>query len=132
MLLLKQTTIAEAVAGQVGSAIAIPPDAKALLIEAQFVRAGGGTTVKAWVQTRIKDGTWRDIACFAFLTTTLTKFCAVRMDIALAPATLVSDGALTDDTILDGLLGDEMRVKYTTTGTYTGASHLTLLGTVKR
>jgi hypothetical protein len=132
MVLLPQTTIAGAVANQLGRAIAIPTDIQALIVEAAFAYGSGGTTAKAWVQTRVKGGTWRDIMCFAFTTAALTKWQAVRSAIALAPNIAASDAALADNTILDGLIGDELRVKYTTTGTYAGVTHLTLRATLRR
>jgi hypothetical protein len=68
---------------------------------------------------------------FSFATTTATKVSAVVTCIALAPAITPGDGALTVNTILTGLLGSQLRVKYTTVGTYTGASSITLTGVVK-
>ena len=38
----------------------------------------------------------------------------LRRTIPVAP----SDGALADDTVLDGILGDRLRVRVITTGTY--------------
>ena len=131
MVLLPQTTIAAAVTGEVGRTLALPPEATALVVEAAFAYGAGGTSAKVWVQTRVKDGAWRDIMCFAFTTATAKKFSAVRVAIALAAAVAESDAALADNSILDGLLGDEVRVKYTTTGIYSGATSLTVLATVK-
>lgn len=52
--------------------------------------------------------------------------------LALAAAIAASDAVLADDTILNGFIGDELRVKYTTTGTYSGATSLEVRVTVKR
>jgi hypothetical protein len=124
--LLPSTTIAGAVTGQVGQVIKARSAPRYLLVEAAFAYGSGGTTAKAWVQTRVSGGTWRDIMAFAFTTAAAKKFSAVNGAIALAAAIAVSDGALADDTILNGFLGSEFRVKYTTTGTYAGATSLTL------
>ena len=105
--------------------------ARYLLLEAKFLYGAAGTTAKFWVQTRVVGGTWRDIANFAFTTAAATKWHAVKAEIATAAAIAASDAALTDDTILDGFIGDEIRVKYTTTGTYTGATSIQILATVK-
>lgn len=128
--LLPQTTIAAAVAGQTG--VSFPTEGlRDLLVEAIFLYGSDGTTVKAWVQTRVKGGTWRDIMNFAFTTSAATKWSKTSISIALAAARTASDAALSDDTILDGFLGDEVRIKYTTTGTYAGATSLQVIGSTK-
>lgn len=129
--LLPATTIGAAVAGQVGQTVPLPGRVSYLLVEAVFAYGAGGTDAKVWVQTRVKGGTWRDVMNFAFLLAASTKWSAVHRDTALAAARTASDAALADDTILNGFLGDEIRVKYTTTGTYTGATSLTVRATVK-
>ncbi len=130
-ILLPTTTITAAVTGTLGRALEIRRAAKALLLEAAFVYGSADTTLKLWAQTRVLGGTWRDIANFAFATTTATKWSAVYVYTALAAATAVSDAALGDDTILNGFIGDEIRVKYTSTGTYAGDTTITLRATVK-
>lgn len=130
-VLLPATTITTAVTGLVGPTVAPRRVPTALLIEAAFVYGSGGTTAKAWVQTRSAGGTWRDIMAFAFTTASVKKWSGVHAAIALAAVIAASDAALADDTILNGFLGQEYRVKYTTTGTYAGNTTLTLLGTFK-
>jgi hypothetical protein len=99
--------------------------AKYLVAQAKFVYAAGGTTCKAFVQTSLDQGvTWIDIMCFAFTTATASKVSAVSSDIALTAGTTPGDGTLADNTIVNGLLGDRFRVKYISTGTYTGATTL--------
>ena len=128
--LLPTTTITTAVAAATG-VVALGQGVRELLVEAAFTYGSGGTTGKFWVQTRVKGGTWRDIMCFAFTTSSLTKFQKVSGGIALAANIGVSDAALADNTILDGLLGDELRVKYTTTGTYAGGTTAQVLASAK-
>ena len=65
-----------------------------------------------------------DIMCFAFTTAAATKMSAVYAGIALGAAVTPTDGSLTDNTILNGALGDQFRLKYVTTGTYSGATSL--------
>ena len=128
--LLPATVITAAVTGVTG--IAAPVEGlRDLLVEAVFTYGSSGTTFKIWVQTRVKGGTWRDVMNFDFATTTATKWSKVSIGIALAAARAVSDAALTADTILDGMLGDEVRVKYTSTGTYAGSTTVTVLGSAK-
>lgn len=98
-----------------------PPDASQYLgLQANFTYSGsGGTSCKAWIQTSFDEGTtWIDVANFAFATTTARKISAVKTAIALAAAATPTDGTLADNTILDGCLGDRVRAKITTTGTY--------------
>jgi len=129
--LLPSTTIAGAVANQTPGPVAQVGDARHLLVETAFAYGAAGTTCKVWIQTRVKDGTWRDIISHAFTTAAATKWSAIQTGIAVAAAITASDAALTDDTILDGFIGDELRVKYTTTGTYTGATSLVVRATAK-
>jgi hypothetical protein len=121
--LLPASTITTA-ATTVGPTARIPDWATYLLLEGRLTYGSGGTSVKAYVQTRVTGGTWRDIACFAFTTASASKFSAVLSRIALAAATAVSDGALADDTILNGFLGDDLRVKFVSVGTYAGGTTL--------
>jgi hypothetical protein len=109
----------------VGGEVSLPFGTRLLSIESIFVRAAGGTTCKVYVQTSLDGGTtWIDIACHAFTTTTASKVSAVKADTAVTPATTPGDGALSDDTVLDGLLGDRIRSKVVSTGTYSGASSI--------
>lgn len=124
---LLSATLAAAVAGSTSTPITGLAGMKHATVIAVFVRVGGGTTAKFWVQTSLDGGaTWIDIMCFAFTTTTATKVSGVDGAIALAAAVTPSDGTLADDTIVNGLIGDRLRVKYTTTGTYTGASTIAI------
>lgn len=92
---------------------------KYLVAEAQFVYGSGGSSLKAYVQTSLDQGvTWIDVMSFAFTTATASKVSAVSSTVALAAAVTPTDGSLTDNTILNGLLGDQVRVKYVSLGTY--------------
>lgn len=99
---------------------------ESLVLLANFVRAGGGTTAKAWVQTSFDGGTnWIDIANFAFTTSTALRLFHLTNAAITSIATPV-DGTTADNTAVDGILGPLYRVKLTTTGTYTGASSFTI------
>ena len=105
--------------------ISIPMGASVIVAQAAFARAAGGTTCDVFVQTSVDNGsTWIDIIQFAFATTTVTKISGVRPYIALAANVTPSDGGLSDNTILDGMIGDRLRVKTVVVGTYLGASTL--------
>ncbi len=102
---------------------------KQLSVEANFVYGSGGTTVDVWLQTSLDGGSnWIDIAQFAFLTTSLRKVHTVAIDAVVATRTNVTplDGTLGDNLIQDGILGDRLRVKLTTVGTYAGDTTLTV------
>ncbi|HEX9526635.1 MAG TPA: hypothetical protein VF951_03995 [Streptosporangiaceae bacterium] len=119
LTLLPSTTITTAVTGQASAAVIPRQGFTSLVLQAVFTYGSGGTTAKAWVQTSFDRGTtWVDIATFAFLLASATKISAVKSAIAVAAAYVPTDGTLADDTIKDGLLGDRLRVKYTSTGTY--------------
>ena len=106
---------------------------KYLLLQATFTYGSGGTTAKAYVQTSSDGGTtWRDVASFAFTTASAKKFSALSASIALAAAQGVSDGALADDTILNGLIGDLWQVKVVSTGTYGGNTTLAVAAVPQR
>lgn len=85
----------------------------------------GGTSVKVYLQTSLdQETTAIDIACFTFATASANK---ARNLSALTPKTTdvtPSDGALADDTSVDGILGDRFRVKVVSTGTYAGSTVL--------
>src|SRR5262245_54921578 len=95
-------------------------------IEAVFAYGSGGTTATAYVQTSFDGGlTWIDVASFQFTTTSGRKVSALAADRAPASQAFTpSDGALTANTVIDGLIGDLWRCKLTTTGTYAGNTNL--------
>lgn len=92
-------------------------------IHARFVYGSGGTACKAYVQTSLDQGTtWIDVACIAFATTNTTKVINLSgLTPVTTPAT-PTDGAMADNTCLDGILGDRLRVKVISTGTYAGGT----------
>lgn len=125
-------TLAAAVTGDTTTPVAMPIGrVEALTLFASFVRAGGGTDAKAWVQTSLDGGTsWVDIACFAFTTTTADRMYNLTAAAVTAIAT-PTDGTLADNTSVTGFLGALYRTKLTTTGTYTGASSFKIWATPK-
>lgn len=96
-----------------------------------FSYGSGGTTLKAWVQTSFDGGaTWMDIANFAATTAAKSRLYNL-IDSAVTTIATPTDGTLADDTSVGGFLGPIYRVKYTTTGTYAGASSLYIYGIFK-
>ena len=122
--LIPKTTIAAA-GTIVGDEASLQLGVKSLAIRSNFLYGSGGTTAKVFVQTSLDGGaSWIDIACHAFLLAAAEKITAVKTDIAVAAAVTPTDGSMTDDTILDGVLGDRVRVKFISTGTYAGATSI--------
>jgi len=127
--LLPTRTISAPETGLAGEVFMLPPvsggSTFSIAIQSKFLYGAGGTSVKAYVQTSLDAGsTWIDIASFAYTTSAATKVSCVKGSVAVAAALTPTDGTLTDNTILDGLIGDRIRVKWTSVGTYTGATSL--------
>lgn len=78
-----------------------------------------GSTVKAFIQSSLDQGqTWFDIACFAFTTTGDTRVLNLSALQPLTTPTLPTDGGLADNTVLDGPIGDRLRAKVISVGTF--------------
>lgn len=84
----------------------------------------GGTNIKAYLQTSFDDGlTVADIACVVFGVASeaeLLNFSALTPKGQVTP----TDGTLADDTVVDGILGDRVRLKIISAGTYAGGTVL--------
>ena len=94
-----------------------------LALEASFDSGTGGTSAKAYVQTSLDQGvTWIDIACFAFTTSDAVSVGNLSARTPVTTLFAPADGALADNSVKDGVLGDRLRVKYVTVGTYTAAN----------
>ena len=90
-------------------------------LQVRFAYGSGGTTCKVYVQTTLDQGTtWIDVYCAAFTTSPATKVVNLSALTAKTTAATPGDGALADDTCVDGIIGDRWRVKVTSTGTYAG------------
>lgn len=106
--------------------------ANSLLVYGVFLYGAGGTDAIARVQTSIDGGlSWFDIMSFGFLTAAATKVASVSMNITSAVPTAVTDGTLAVNTVNQGLIGDRIRLKYVTTGTYTGVTSLAIYAIAK-
>lgn len=130
MTTLLNVPITTAGAGLVGSVLQLRAksgDAFGnMAVQAVFTYGSGGTTAKAWLQTSLDGGTvWCDVTAHAFLLANKKSLFNLS---PLTPKTTVftafTDGALADDTSVDGIFGSLWRVKYTTTGTYAGGTTL--------
>ncbi len=91
----------------------------------RFAYGSGGTTARAWLQTSFDQGvTWVDIACSLFATASETNLWNHSGLAAVSTPAAPTDATLTDDTAVQGLLGDRLRLKVVTTGTYAGQTLL--------
>ena len=131
-LCLMNETITAAQTASTKTAVAGVARATAIALECIFTYGSGGTTAKAWVQTSFDGGTtWVDIANFAHTTASASR--AYNLS-ALTPITTVytvTDGTLADSTCKDGLIGDQLRVKFTSTGTYGGSTSVKICAVLK-
>lgn len=126
VLALRSSTITTALTGDVTSAVIPVGRVEGLTLYATFTYGSGGTTAKAWVQTTLDGGvTWVDIANFAFTTSTASRAYNLTGAAVTSIAT-PTDGSLADNTSVNGLLGEQFRVKVTTTGTYAGSTTLAI------
>lgn len=124
--LLPVVTITTALANQL-SPVFMLLGMSYLAVQCVVAIATGGSSIDAYIQTSLDGGvTWIDIMNFHFVNTPGTKVSSVTANIALAAAVTPGDGALTANTILTGLLGDRIRVKWTSVGTYSGGTTLAL------
>lgn len=85
----------------------------------------GGTSIDAFAQVSLDGGSvWQDVAHVAFTTASAVKqFNVSGLTPKLTPLT-PSDGVLTGDTAVDGVLGPLWRLKIVSTGTYSGSSQV--------
>jgi hypothetical protein len=94
-------------------------------LQVRLAYGSGGATIKVYVQTSLDQGTTPiDIACLTFATASGVKLVNLSGLTPKTTAVAPSDGALTDDTCLDGTLGDRLRVKVVSTGIYAGSTIL--------
>lgn len=123
-----------AVTGQVitdgGDGVAYIEDLEGMLaatVQFKFTYGSGGTNCKAFLQTSLdQNSTWIDVACVLFELASETRIVNLSGLTPKTTSVTPTDGTLTDDTALDGVLGDRFRVKITSTGTYAGSTSLSV------
>ena len=131
-MMLMSETITAAQSASSKTAVTGLARAKSVALHCIFDYGSGGTTAVVWVQTSFDSGTtWVDIANFAHTTSDLSR--AYNLS-GLTPVTTVytvTDGSLADNTCKDGLIGDQLRVKFTSTGTYGGTTTMKVYAVAK-
>jgi hypothetical protein len=94
----------------------------ALTLYAVMTYGSGGTTARVVIETSLDQGnTWVEIARFEFTTADAKKFAHLSSDEKVAVA---SYAALDSEGVNNGLLGDRLRAKVTSTGTYAGSTQI--------
>lgn len=95
------------------------------LFSAGAADSGSGVTV--YIQTSFAGAPWFDIACLTFGDTTEDKGANIDGRATLAPTVLLA-GALADNTVLNGPIGDRVRAVVDTEGAFSGPTTLALRG----
>lgn len=97
----------------------------ALSAQVAFLYGSGGISLTAFLQTSFDQGvTSVDMAAVAFTTASgVAVFNLSGLTPRLAPYT-PTDGALAPGNAIDGLLGDRIRIKIASVGTYAGSTVL--------
>lgn len=115
--------ITTAVTATVSPIVKIPSWTTILTVLANFTYGSGGTSADFYVQTSFDGGvTWMDIMEFGFTTASAKKIMTVLSNLSVLTPSTPGDAALTANTAISGFIGDRVRVKYTTVGTYAGAT----------
>jgi hypothetical protein len=126
--LLSSTTLTTATNTKVETIITRPYSTAFLYANFTYdSSAVGDNTIQAWVQCSDDRGTtWKDVACFAFAETTAKRFFNLSGLTAVTSVGTPTDGALADNTSINGIMTQYVRVNYTISGEYTGATTLAI------
>jgi hypothetical protein len=131
-VLLPTTTITTAVTAVTTTAVEIGPNAVSVAIQYNFDYGSGGTNFTAYIQTSLDGGTtWIDIACFQSTTADQRRLYNLISGVGVTSIATPTDGTLTANTSVNGFLGDRLRVKYTSTGTYGGSTTIQITASIK-
>lgn len=97
-------------------------------LECRFVYGSGGTSVAVTVQTAFGGSNWIDVARFEFTTTNAAKAANIIGSGASAIAAIT---ALSTETVGPSILGDRLRAKITSVGTYAGSTTVSVRAVVR-
>lgn len=107
--------------------VTISDSVEQLLIEARLLYGSGGTTAQLYIQTQLPDGTTdMDIACLAFGMANAVKVVNLSRKTPKTTPLTPTDGALADNTCVDGVIGRKVKCKLVTVGTYAGSTALSV------
>lgn len=103
------------------------PTSASATIQTNFVYGSGGTSFSVWVQTSIDGGvTWIDVCNMSGTTASLLRLQTISAHTPITTPYAPTDGALTANTVHDGIIGSLWRTKLTTVGTYAGNTSLSV------
>jgi hypothetical protein len=114
-------------ATQVGDWVTGFQNLLSLTANLRLAYGSGGTSIKAYLQTSLDQQTTAiDIACVVFGTASENEVLNFAGQTPKLTQVSPTDGTLTDDTAIDGILGDRFRIKIVSTGTYAGSTVLSV------
>jgi hypothetical protein len=94
-------------------------------VQCTVLYGSGGLTIDAYLQTSLDGGsTWQDVVNCHATTAALHTIWNLSSLTVNTTAVTASDGALTANTVKDGIFGNQWRVKYNSTGTYAGNTQI--------
>jgi len=129
---LLNATITTAVTAATTTPITGLARAASLAIQCNLGYGSGGTSIDVYVQTSFDGGnTWFDIAEFSMTTSNYNKAYNLTANTAVTSVTALTDGSMSANTSQSGLIGDQLRLKYTTVGTYAGSTTLVVSAVAK-
>jgi len=124
MILLPPTIITTAQANQLSQVIDIGGNTPRMVTAiVKFLYGSGGTSVDVYTQTSFDNSFWMDVFDIQVTTAAATKLASTGPVTTGAVATL-TDGTLAANTAKNGIIGRFWRVKWTSVGTYAGATSL--------
>lgn len=102
----------------------------AVTFQVNFTYGSSGTTLKVDLETSIDQGvSWLPICRLAFTTASAEKVANVS---GLTPKTTAAALSVpSDDACTDGVLGDRLRVRITSTGTYAGNTSVSTRASIR-
>jgi hypothetical protein len=89
-----------------------PPEK--VTLQTNFVYGSGGTSIDVYVQTSIDGVTWIDISNFHATTANARTVVNLLDDVAVSTPVVPTDGALTANTAISGILDAVIRLKIVT------------------
>lgn len=97
----------------------------AATIQVNFTWGSGGTSLKVMIETTLDDGTtWIEVARLAFATASEENI--VNLSGLTPKTTVYTPAALSDDTVVDGILGPRWRARILAVGTFAGNTSLSV------
>lgn len=112
---LATLSLTTALSAQAQTAIIDLDGMTAVTLEARFGYGSGGTSCTALCQTTLDGTNWIDIASFDFVTASATKHCNLE---GLLSKAVTAYGALSANSVYDGVLGDRLRCVVTSVGIF--------------